>query len=620
MDKGEVMVSGVKESSFRESSSASQLRKVLSVLNKPERKKLAFVIIFQTALGFLDLLGVALVGVLSALTVSGVQSTQPRGKVLTIINLLHLQNQTFQFQAGVLGIAAAFVLVARTLFSIVITRRILFFLSSRSARISGRLVRKLLSQSILKIQQRSFQETIYALTTGINAIVVGIIGALAILVSDISLLIIMSIGLFVVDPVLALLGIIFFSGIAFLLYKILHKRAHVLGSEEAALNIASYESILEVLSTYREATIRNRKTFYADKIEAIRLSNSNTLAELAFMPNISKYVIESAIIVAAVAVSAIQFVTRDAAHAIGTLTIFLAAGSRIAPAIMRVQQGALQVKSNLGVATPTLELIYDLESVRITSEESDTPNFVFNGAVTVSKVSLLYPGANEFSLKDISIDIPSGKFIAVVGPSGAGKTSLVDVLLGIIPPTSGEVLFSGFSPGEVVRKWPGKIGYVPQDVVIVNGSLKENIALGYNPNDFAEAAFERAIKLSSLESLVVSNPQGIEMHVGERGVKLSGGQRQRIGLARALLTNPQFLVLDEATSALDGDTEANISQAIQALRQEMTIVMIAHRLSTVRLADLLIYIEGGKVISSGTFEELKRDIPNFNRQAKLMGL
>jgi len=614
------MVRSAKKSSSLENRSFSQLRRVLSVLNKPEKKKLTFVIIFQTALGFLDLLGVALVGVLSALTVSGVQSTQPRGKVLTIITLLHLQNQTFQFQAGVLGIAAAFVLVARTLFSIVITRRILFFLSSRSARISGRLVRKLLSQSILEIQQRSFQETIYALTTGINAIVVGIIGALAILVSDISLLIIMSIGLFVVDPILALLGIIFFSGIAFLLYKILHKRAHALGSEEAALNVASYESILEVLSTYREATIRNRKNFYADKIEALRLSSSNTLAELAFMPNISKYVIESAIIVSAVVVSAIQFITRDAAHAIGTLTIFLAAGSRIAPAIMRVQQGALQVKSNLGVATPTLKLINELESVRIANKESDTPNFVFNGDVTLSKVSLLYPGATEFSLKEVSIEIPSGNFIAVVGPSGAGKTSLVDVLLGIIPPTSGEVLFSGVSPGEVVRKWPGKIGYVPQDVVIVNGSLKENIALGHNPNDFTEAAFDRAIKLSSLESLVASNPQGIEMHVGDRGVKLSGGQRQRIGLARALLTNPQFLVLDEATSALDGDTEANISQAIQALRQEMTIVMIAHRLSTVRLADLLIYIEGGKVISSGTFEELKRDIPNFNRQAKLMGL
>ena len=118
----------------------------------------------------------------------------------------------------------------------------------------------------------------------------------------------------------------------------------------------------------------------------------------------------------------------------------------------------------------------------------------------------------------------------------------------------------------------------------------------------------------------MSNPHGIDMHVGDKGVRLSGGQRQRIGLACALLTNPQFLVLDEATSALDGDTEANISQAIQALRQEMTIVMIAHRLSTVRLADLLIYIEGGKVISSGTFEELKRDIPNFNRQVKLIGL
>lgn len=617
------MVSAANELDSSEKSTLSTLDKVLKLLNKKDRRKLIFVVILQTVLGFLDLLGVALVGVLSALTVSGVQSNPPQGRVLAIIEFLNLQDQSFQFQAGVLGISAALVLILRTLFSIVITRRILFFLSRRSAVISGKLVRKLLNQSILTIQQRTFQETIYSLTTGINALVVGIIGALAVLFSDLSLLVILSVGLFVVDPVVAMLGISLFSGVAVLLYMVLHKRAHSLGTQEALLNVSSYESIIEVLGTYREAVVRNRRDFYARRFEKIRLNSANVFAELSFLPNISKYVIESAIIVTAVGVSAIQFIRQDAGNAIGTLTIFLAAGSRIAPAIMRVQQGALQVKSNLGVATPTLRLISELEQSKNSLLDPVVPNtFIgpFKGDVKLAKVSLTYPGAREKSLIDISISIPSGKFVAIVGPSGAGKTSLVDVLLGIIPATSGEVLISGLHPREVVRNWPGKIGYVPQEVVIVNGSLKENIALGYDPSEFPESAFEKAISLSSLESLVNSNPDRIDMQVGDRGVRLSGGQRQRIGLARALLTSPQFLVLDEATSALDGDTEANISLAIQGLRQEMTILMIAHRLSTVRLADQLIYMEAGKVVSIGTFDELKAQIPNFDRQAKLMGL
>lgn len=617
------MVNEAQELHSSERNTLITLKKVIRLLNKEDKRKLVFVVILQTVLGFLDLLGVALVGVLSALTVSGVQSTPPQGRVLAIIEFLNLQNQSFQFQAGALGVSAAFVLILRTVFSIFITRRILFFLSRRSAVISGRLVRKLLNQSILVIQQRTFQETVYSLTTGINALVVGIIGALAVLFSDLSLLVILSIGLFVVDPVVAILGLSLFSGVAVLLYIVLHKRAHALGSQEAALSVSSYESIIEVLGTYREAVVRNRRDFYARKFEKIRLNSANVLAELSFLPNISKYVIESAIIITAVGVSAIQFIRQDAGNAIGTLTIFLAAGSRIAPAIMRVQQGALQVKSNLGAANPTLGLIQELElskNLILDSAATDTISEFFKGDAKLEKVSLTYPGVEEKSLTDISISIPAGKFFAIVGPSGAGKTSLVDVLLGIIPATSGEVLISGLHPQEVARNWPGKIGYVPQEVIIVNGTLRENIALGYDPSEFPDSAFERAIILSSLESLVNSNPDRIDMQVGDRGVRLSGGQRQRIGLARALLTNPQFLVLDEATSALDGDTEANISQAIQSLRQEMTIVMIAHRLSTVRLADQLIYMESGKVVLVGTFNELKDQIPNFDRQAKLMGL
>jgi ABC-type multidrug transport system fused ATPase/permease subunit len=261
-------------------------------------------------------------------------------------------------------------------------------------------------------------------------------------------------------------------------------------------------------------------------------------------------------------------------------------------------------------STPLTEVV---DSVDVTHDG-------FVPSVRIRNVYLKYPGKDDFALKNISIDIESGTTVAIVGPSGGGKTSLVDVILGIIKPDKGEVLISGSTPVEAVVEWPGAIGYVPQDVILVSGTVLENVALGFPNSEADEKSVLRALEIAQISEFIDTQRDGIDLQVGERGTKLSGGQRQRIGVARAMFTNPKLLVLDEATSALDGETEVGVTDSIQNLRGSTTVIMIAHRLSTIRNVDQVIYMEKGEVMSVGTFEEVRRSVPNFDIQANLMGL
>ncbi len=238
----------------------------------------------------------------------------------------------------------------------------------------------------------------------------------------------------------------------------------------------------------------------------------------------------------------------------------------------------------------------------------------------LSNVFLKYQGAKDFAVKNISLTVNTGEVLALVGPSGSGKTSSVDIILGIIEASEGFSEVSGVAPLEAIKKWPGAIGYVPQDVMIANTTVRENVLLGFDPtSDFDEQVW-RALKIAQLDKFVESLPEGLDTKVGDRGARLSGGQRQRLGIARAMFTNPKLLVLDEATSALDGSTEASISESIQAMRGDVTIVMIAHRLSTVRAADKVVYLDKGLILASGKFDEVRNLVPDFDRQAQLMGL
>jgi ABC-type multidrug transport system fused ATPase/permease subunit len=599
------------------------LNRCLSLLSTKDKKRLLQISLIQMAMGVFDLAGVAIIGILGALAISGVQSKTPEGAVSSFLNFVNLNSFHFQVQVAILGCMATLIFVTKTLFSMYFSRVILRYLANKSAIISSQLVAKLLNSNLELIQKRSTHETIYALTTGVSTITVGIIGNSLTVIVDTSLMIILTVGLFAYDPLMALLIFTIFASIGLILYLALHNRARELGESEAQLNVESFEKISEVLVSYRETFVRGRRQHYASEIGDVRRNLATYVAELAFMPNISKYVIESVVVLGGMLIAATQFIIRDATHAVGALAVFMAAGSRIAPAVLRIQQGAISLKGNLGIAGPTLDLADEVQDLMPAHILSDPINFSYPGfipEIEIKQASFQYNSHGSFEITDLSLKVEAGSFVAIVGPSGSGKSTLVDLMLGLQNPKSGAILISGKKPSEVIDMWPGAIAYVPQEVSIHRGSIRQNIAMGFSAETYEDSRIYSAIEKAQLTSMFQNENRDLEFNVGERGNSLSGGQKQRLGIARALFTNPKLLLMDEATSSLDGKTESDISSAIRTLHGDVTVILIAHRLSTVVSADKVAYLENGKLLAYDTFENVRQQIPDFDNQAKLMGL
>ena len=601
----------------------STIFRATQLLGRSEQKKLIIVVFLQLTSAFLDLLGVALVGVLGALAVSGFGAGDRGERVSSVLEFLNIEGNSFQTQAAFLALLVTALLTLRTVATVVIAKKILYFLGRKTAVLSSALISKLMSQSLLRVKEQTSQATYFSVTYGVEIVVLGVLGTAITTLSDIFLLVILATGMFLFSPLVAIVTFTLFGSVGFGLYRLSSTKAHQIGLRNSQLLIKSDEKISDVLNSYRELVVRNRRFFYSQEISKLRMELAETTAAMRFMPQTSKYVFELSMVFGALVVGAIQFKIENATNAVATLGVFLVAGARIAPAMMRIQQGATSIKSNLGVANPTLELIEnmkDLPSISPVEDSLDLNHPGFEASVKLNNVSFSYPKSDRKTIKNIALEIPPGTKVAFVGTSGSGKTTLVDIILGILSPDSGSVLISGTSPVDAVQKWPGSVGYVPQDVVLSNGTIRENIALGFPESLISNELIWHSLERAQLADFVRTLRNGIETPAGERGSKLSGGQRQRIGIARALVTNPKLLVMDEATSALDGTTESELTKSFIDLNFGITTIVVAHRLSTIKEADLICFVKDGEILASGDFETLKRLVPDFSDQAELMGL
>jgi ABC-type multidrug transport system fused ATPase/permease subunit len=601
----------------------TEIKEVLLLLEKKDRLRLFLVLIINTFLAFLDLFGVALIGITSAILIRGLQGLAAGDQVTRFLELLNLDGLPQRSLLILLGGSAIFFFILKTILSVYFLRKTLRYMSIRNAQISSSLVSKMLNRPVEKIFSKPIQHQIYNVTGGVERLVGGAVTSLVAIASDLVLLLVILVGLMLVDPITSAGTFVVFTGIAFVLYFLLHKRVAILNTKSAYQSIYFNQKVSEGINSFRDLFIKGGREFYVNEIRKTKMQLAGYDAEIRFIPNISKYTIEVSVILGIAVIAGIQFYLFDSNRAIAVISVFLAASTRIAPAIIRLQQNVLLVKSNLSAAKPTFELIDELKGVKelgrietvISTNHAD-----FLPRVKLSNLRFTYSDAADDTIRDISLEVTEGKFIAFVGPSGGGKSTLIDLILGLLAPSSGSIAISGFTPVDAIKKWPGSIGYVPQDVFIENSTVKENICLGFNPESVPDDLVWQALQLADLSDFVKGLEGQLSYKISDAGKNLSGGQRQRLGIARALLTKPRIVIFDEATSALDAETENRVSESIMKLTGDCTVIFIAHRLSVVRSADMIYYLDKGKIINQGTFEELRKLNADFNNQANFMGI
>jgi ABC-type multidrug transport system fused ATPase/permease subunit len=607
----------------------------LSLLTRRDRRLLAISTIIQMSMSLLDLVGILLLGVVTSLAISTISNSTPPEIVMNSLRSLGINTQDIVALAAWLAVIAGIILISKSLINLILTRRVLTFLANRQALVSGRLAAGLLSKPLVQLQQRSSQETVYSLTTGTYNATLIVLGQGVVAVSELTLLITLAVGLFAVSPVVTVFTVLYFFGIGLLLQRLISRWAVRIGDEAKDADIRSMESVQEALRTYREMFVAHRRSSYVERFQILRWQSARVQADMAFLSLVPKYIFEAALVIGAGLLAASQILTRDLPAAVAVIAIFLAAGSRVVPSMLRLHGSGLAVLGAAGQADPTFKLAGELGLIKPQMEHSfgiDSVNAIevrdklysghpeFVPSVVAEKLAITYPGNNNASVRDVSIYLAAGQSLGIVGPTGSGKSSLADLLLGVLAPDTGKVLIGGLPPIDAIAAWPGGISYVPQEVVLVNSTVRENVALGLPFSAIDDEWVWEALERAHLAEFLRRGRQGLDTVVGEHGFKLSGGQRQRLGMARALYSHPKLLVLDEATSALDAETEKSISNTMATLEGEVTTIIIAHRLATIKKCDLIIYLEQGEMTAAGSFDELRSFSEGFSRQAEILGL
>lgn len=607
------------------------VRRALRLLDRRSRRVFYLLIAVQAALAFLDLAGVLLIGLVAALGTAGVTG-QSSSMLITVQQQLGPMFGTGIRLTLTLAAGAGILFVFKSMLSFLLVLRSYRFLANRQAMVSSRLASRLLARSMLEIQARPSQETAFALTVGVNSATLGVLGGSVVVAAELAVLSVVAVGLLYLDPTVAVSTIAFFAVVALVLSKILGARARRLGEESSETEIAGLRSVQNILRTFREVSASGRKGLALAEFRELRWRAAQVQAQAQIVGQVTKYVFEVALVIGAAALALSQFRTEDPTAAIAVVAVFLVAASRAMPSLLRLQQAVVSIKAASGVASLTFELddepwlgewgveVNDYNRTRGMVRGILAGHPGFSPDIEVSRVSIRYPSSPHDALKEVSLSLRAGQSLALVGPTGAGKSTLADLILGILPPDTGSVTIGGLDPSEASRIWPGGLAYVPQDIMVVEGTVRQNVCLTLPARAVGDDLVWEALERSSLADFLRSHRDGLDTVVGENGVRLSGGQRQRLGLARALLSRPRLLVMDEATSALDAETELNVSTALRDLEGEVTIVVIAHRLATVRHCTTVAYLEAGKVTAVGDFQAVRSMEPRFDQQARLLGL
>ena len=593
-------------------------------VDRPLKKLFRVLLLVRIVTNFFDLIGTALMAILVGYVVSVLSGNPQTIGIQPVINFLNLNDLSIKNQVIFLGILTLSVFILKPIVVLPVSRFLSLKIHRQGANLTNTLITNFTKLPLSSIKKWSSPDINYAATQGLPY-VLSLLWLSVSLISDTALIFMFLVVLFIANPAITIGLLIYVLFLFSLLAWINGSKILDAGKQVGLTSTNSTKGIMELLSMFRELYVSNRLNYQVSTFRDNRISYGNAIATVEWLGQVPRFVIDSALVLGIVVVAVGQSSSDSITTAATSTALFLTAALRILPTIIPIQSSINGIKNMKGIS----ERVH-LFSKFVDSESPDRRNYLQNlpkhntskgtFKIEVKNLSYNYPDTDKPAINEVSFEINSGSTLAIIGSSGSGKTTLADCLLGLLEPTSGSIEIDNTAP-EIYRTINnGSISYVSQDVALIDGPIRENVAFAMPESEIDEDKIKIALKRAHIYDFVNGLPLGIQTVVGERGTRLSGGQRQRIGIARALYSNPKILVLDEATSALDAETESAITGTLKELHGQVTIISIAHRLSTVMHSDLVLFLRDGELAGSGKFEDLVKQHPDLAHQAELLGM
>jgi ABC-type multidrug transport system fused ATPase/permease subunit len=594
----------------------SQLKELYSLLTKEQRKKLLRLQFLVVLMSFAEIAGVVSIGPFMAL-VGDISQLEGEGFLAGVYRATGLENpRDFLFW---LGIGVLVVLTVAACISMFTIWRLSMYGARVGAELGNRLFKHYMHQPWLFHASGSSSHLTNRIAVESARITGNIINPLMQMNAKLVMALFMALAIFLYNPLVAVAGLLLFSSAYILLYTTVRRRLVRNGRHISEAQQMRFKLMGEGFGGIKDALLLGRQKIFTDRFQVQCEKFAAAQGTTQVLGQVPRYAMEL------IAFGGVIFLVLyllsahegNLGEILPVLSVYALAGFKLLPAFQQAYTGLSQIRGNLAAFDAVRDDLRASSLTVATSSASTNQRLTPRNEIRFDNVVFGYPGKEDPALKSIDITIPANRVIGLVGASGSGKSTAIDILLGLMAPQEGRVLIDGQPlTEENVRDWQNSLGFVPQSIFLADSSIRENIAFGLPPDAVEEEKVKRAANMAHLDELLAELPHGLDTRVGERGVQLSGGQRQRIGIARALYHDADVLVLDEATSALDGITEKLIMDAIHDFSGKKTIIMIAHRLATVRQCDSIYLLQNGKVADHGSYRELSERNDLFKRMAE----
>jgi ABC-type bacteriocin/lantibiotic exporter with double-glycine peptidase domain len=497
----------------------------------------------------------------------------------------------------------------KTILALYISKKLFRFLANQQSAISSKMFNYIINADYIWIRNKDPHQISTAMLAGISAATVNSLGQTMLIISESGLLVLFLVIIGIASPPLAIVTILYFSIVVFLLNMVVGKKVSKYNQNMSIVRIKAQAEIFNTIKLFREIRILQKSEWFRQKIDKLFNRHSRNLSDDIWIQQLPKYILEIALLLGASLLVGIGRITMTSQEMIYILAVYLAGVARIFPSLLRIQSSIFSLRAASFYSQMALDLFDSLKKTESSLNREQSLNQLQEAnsretLISVTGLSFKFADSDRYVLENLNFSISRGEKIAIIGSSGSGKSTLCDLILGLLSPTKGSVLIKGTDASIWIRAHRGRVSYLPQETILVEGTIRENICLGVNQDDIDEEELLKAVRDSNLLEASLDFPMGLETVIESDGVNLSGGQKQRIGIARALYTKPEILILDEATSSLDIYNEKSIIQSIDSLNSDITVISITHKVQNLNPSTRVLEISKNGISFDGKLSDL----------------